>query len=217
MPPTLQFFFEMPTLPFTVLVAAVTAYWLMMILGAIDLDFFDLDLDLDADAGIDVNADSSMLDWGMTGVRWLNIGEVPLMVWMSVFAMSAWGMSLYFDADMADATTADLLWACARNIGVGLLVAKAVTQPLRGRLKVVEPNKIEELLGRTCVVTTTEANEQFGQARCPADGAPLLLTIKTVDGVHPQGAEVEIVDYQPDEKTFLVRGTQESPASVAAS
>ncbi len=208
MPETLDAYFQMPTLPFTLLVSVVTAYWLMMILGAIDLDFLDLDLDLDTD--IDVNADASFLDWGMVGLKWFNLGDVPLMVWMSVFSIAAWCLSLFFDQNLAEAGTQRIVTAMLRNIGVGLLAAKAVTQPLKGKLKLVEPNKVDQLLGRTCTVTTTDATEQFGQAQCQADGAPLLLNIKTIDGTHPQGAVVEIVDYEPGEKVFFVRSVDEA-------
>ena len=210
MPESFEAYFTMPTLPFTLLVGAVTAYWLMMILGAIDLDFFDLDLDLDTDVDVDVNADASFLDWGMVGLKWFNLGDVPLMVWMTVFGIAAWCMSLYFDQNMAQASTQQMATAILRNIGVGLLAAKGITQPLKGRLKLVEPNNIEELLGRTCVVTTVEATEEFGQAQCHADGAPLLLNIKTVDGAHTKGALVEIVDYEPDDKVFFVRAVDEA-------
>lgn len=201
-----QHYFEMPTLPFTILAGVVSIYWLLMIIGALDLDFLDFDLGTD----IDVDVNGSWLDWGLVGLRWFNLGDVPLMVWVSIFDFAALGTSLYFDQGMSGAEPQQLAAAILRSVGVGLLAAKVVTQPLKGKLKIVEPNRVEDLLGRTCVVTTVEATEEYGQAQCRAEGAPLLLNIKTTDGPHPKGTVVEIVDYEPRERVYFVRGVDKS-------
>ena len=65
-----------PTLVVTTLLGLVVLYWLCVILGALDFDLFDFDVDLDGQP-------DSFLDWGMVGLKWFNLGEVPLMVWLT--------------------------------------------------------------------------------------------------------------------------------------
>jgi hypothetical protein len=72
-------------------------------------------------------------------------------------------------------------------------------------LKLEEPNAAEELLGRICIISTSEATPDFGQAKYSSDaGAPLLLTVHTTDGVIPRGHEARIVDYSPERRVYIV-------------
>jgi hypothetical protein len=201
MPAALQTYFEWPMLPFSLLLCVATVYWLLVILGGIGLEFLDFDLDVSPDPG----GDGSIFDWGMIGLKWFNLGEVPLMVWLTAFVAPAWLMSATFDRELIDPTTREIVMAVLRNCGVGLLAAKVVTQPLRGVFTVREPNTVREMMGRTCEVTTVEANASFGQARCRQDGAPLVLNIRTTGETLSQGTVVEIVDYSPEARTYIVR------------
>lgn len=203
MPTVLQPYFEWPTLPFSILLCVVLAYWLLMIISGIDLDIFDFDLDVDADA--DITGDSSIFDWGMVGLKWFNLGEVPLMIWVTAFTLPTWLMSAVFDRGMSDPTTQELATSILRNVGVGLLLAKGITQPMRGMMKAQEPNTVREMIGRSCVVTTVEASDSFGQARCEQDGAPLMLNVQTTGETVPKGTVVEIVDYLPEGRTYVVQ------------
>lgn len=201
MPLALNSYFAWPTLPFTVLLCLAAAYWVLVILGGIGLEVFDFDLDFSGGVG----GDGSILDWGVLGLKWFNLGEVPLMVWLTAFVAPAWLMSATFDRTLVDPTTGQILTAILRNAGVGLLAAKVITQPLRGVFTVHEPNTIRELMGRTCEITTVEATPSFGQARCRQDGAPLVLNIQTTGETLLQGTVVEIIDYSPAARTYIVR------------
>jgi hypothetical protein len=191
--------FSWPTLPFSVLLSAVVGYWLLVIAGAFDLDFLDFDIDLDVDGH------ESVFDWGLVGLRWFNLGDVPLMVWASAFALPAWLASTLFDKGVADPTTKEIAIAVLRDIGIGLVAAKIITTPLKGRLKLVEPNPIEDMIGRSCVITSLEATPDFGQAQCQAEGAPLMLNVRAVEGVIPKGGQAEIVDYSAEQRVYFVR------------
>ncbi len=76
----LQSCFEWPTLPASVLMVICMLYWLSVILGLMDFDLLDFDLDFE------IGTESpSILDFGFIGLRFLNLGEVPVMLWMSIF------------------------------------------------------------------------------------------------------------------------------------
>ncbi len=197
----LQQWFSWPTLPFSVLLTAVVGYWLMVIVGAFDLDF--LDFDLDVEPGLDGH--ESVFDWGLVGLRWFNLGDVPLMVWVSAFALPAWLASTAFDKRLADPTTQEIIVAVLRDIGIGLVAAKVITTPLKGKLKLVEPNLVEDMIGRSCVITSLQATPDFGQAQCQAEGAPLMLNVRAVEGAIPKGERAEIVDYSAEQRVYFVR------------
>ena len=197
----LQSCLTLPTVVPTALLGLVSGYWLLMIVSGIDLDVFDLDLDLD----VDTEGHDSFLDWGMIGLKWFNLGQVPLMVWVSAFALSGWLMSVTFDREMTEPTLQMTVAALARDFGVALFAAKLLTQPLKGKLTLKEPNAASTMIGHTCVITTSEATPDFGQARYAVEeGAPLILDVQTTSGVIPQGHEVRIVDYSAEKQTFFV-------------
>lgn len=198
---SLQTWFSWPTLPFSILLSGVFVYWLIVILGALDVDLFDFDIDLDP--GLDGH--ESMLDWGLVGLRWLNLGDVPLMVWMSVFGLASWFSSTMLDKGLTDPSVQDCVISILRSGGIGLVAAKLLTQPLKGKLKLVEPNPVESMIGRTCVITSSQATPEFGQARCESDGAPLMLNVRSMDEPIAKGETAEIVDYSQDQHLYYVR------------
>lgn len=214
--------FSGPTLPASVLLIVVCLYWLMVIFGALDVDTLDVDLDFDADFDVsgggdagDVDLDvESSLGVGMVALRFLNIGKVPLMLWASAFAVPFWAVSLWWDQSSPrdNWETWDAAGALIRNAGVGVLAAKLITQPLRGKFDTVVPNQVKDLLGKTGRVSSTQVTDSAGQARVETDGAPLLLQVRTreedaeiKDGRLTNGDRVVLADYDSEHDVFFVR------------
>lgn len=199
----LQCFTTWPALPAFWLLGLICVYWVLMLLGAVDLDFLDFDLDLD----LDVDADPSALYLGLAPLRFLNISSVPTMLWLSVFALVCGMISQFWTPP---APHAEFIWpgdlfAVLRNFVVASLVTKVMTQPLRGRFDVKEPNRSEELIGEVCTVTTSEVSATFGEAELQREGAPLRLTVRTEDAEVSKGDRVEIVGFSKEDNTFQVR------------
>ncbi|MFV0443960.1 MAG: hypothetical protein ACK5Q5_10355, partial [Planctomycetaceae bacterium] len=129
----------------------------------------------------------------------------PFMIWLSALALPAWLMSITFDKGMVDPTPIEIIKASVRNFGMGIIVAKLLTQPLKGKLKFVEPNKSVDLIGRPVTITTVTATPEQGQGQCPVtDGAPLLLNVRTKTGTINKGAAATIVDYAPETNLYYV-------------
>ena len=190
--------FSWPALPATALLLLVCAYWLFVTLGALDIEGMSVDLDVDGDP-------DSLLSIGMSPLRFLNIGEVPLMIWMSVFALSWWitSMVVYDEPTGGDwGRTAQAVFITG---GIAVLATKVLTQPLRGRFRHVEPNTAESLVGQVCVITTSEASPQFGQARYETGAAPLLLQVRTHEGSLAKDDLAEIVDFDPARRVYIVK------------
>ncbi len=204
--------FQGPALVASTLVCCVMAYWAMVTLGAVDIDAIDIDFDLDTDIdGPDVDVDTghhhSPLSVGMMGLRFFNLGEVPLMVWMTFFAISTWALTMLFDRGMSDADTFEGIKALARNGGIALFLAKFMTQPLKGYFVTPEISKSSDLLGNTCIVTTSEVTNKHGQASYATEASPLVINVRTEDDQHValKGETVRIVDFEPERNTFIIQ------------
>lgn len=197
----LQACFDWPTLPATILVVICLLYWLSVILGVMDLD---LDFEVPTEG-------SSFLDFGFIGLKYLNLGDVPVMLWMSVFSLSMWMLSINFDYKIEIHSFIDYLPLAARNVGISLVVTKLLTQPFKGLFKFTPPNQVEALLGKTCRVTSTSVNHRFGQAEMEAEAAPLKLHIRSEDETIQKGDLVRLTDFHSEQQVFyVVKINQES-------
>lgn len=196
--------FSWPSWPASVLLLGVCLYWLLMMLGTVDLDFLDLDLDLDLD--VEGEADASILQFGFIPLKFLNIGSVPTMLWVSVFSLTGWMVSRLWNSPLPHPSfdwSSDSM-AIVRDFGVAAMLTKMITQPLRGRFDPVEPNKAEDLFGQTCIVTTSEVTETFGEAELSTDGAPLRLKVRNNSRTLHKGDSAVIVDIGPENNTYFV-------------
>lgn len=197
--------FSWPSYPASILLLIVCGYWLLVMFGALDLDFLDIDIDLDMD--VDVDVDASILQFGFVPLKWLNLGSVPTMLWGSVFALAGWMTSRLINSP--DPHASFEWWsdgqAILRDFGIALLITKVITQPLRGKFDPVEPNKADDLIGKTCVVTTSEVTESFGEAEFTTDGAPLRLTVRSTDTSLAKGDSAVIVDFDTETKTYQIQ------------
>ena len=80
----------------TILLIFVMIYWIIVILGVIDVDTLDIDLDLDADVDLDVDGDVEVSGDGLSSVlSFFNIGHMPLMIFLSFLAFPMWVLSLW--------------------------------------------------------------------------------------------------------------------------
>ena len=81
-------------LPVTILLGLVVAYWLMVIVGVLGMDAIDLELDadFDLDGGIDANVDAGSIVGDF--FRFMHMGDVPIMIVISFFAISMWVVTL---------------------------------------------------------------------------------------------------------------------------
>lgn len=193
----------MPVLPGTVLLTACAVYWLLLIAGAVDLDGLDFDLDVELDAG--------SAGWGMGALQFLNVDGVPFMIWMSAFsaayvaAAAVLGLAVERGDGVGPAAA-----TIAASGAAALVAAKVLTQPLRGKFDVIEPNRAETLIGRACTITTSEVTDRFGQARLEAEGAPLLLHVRGDAGTLAKNDLALITGYDRAGQVYFVRPAVDS-------
>lgn len=194
--------FSWPTWPSTILVLLVCGYWLLVIVGVATVDALDFDFDLD----FDTDLQGSLLDVGFIPMRFLNLGSVPIMLWVSIFSLASWLVARWMNSDQLHANfeAATDVPAIAAYFAIGALLTKAITQPIRGKFDPVEPNLAKDLIGKTCIITTSEATETFGEAEFKTDAAPLKLTVRAVSEPLHKGDVAVIVEFTTETNTYLV-------------
>ena len=207
--------FSGPPLPASCLLVLVIGYWLMVIVGMLDMDMLDLDLDMDVDADVDLDLDvdlgadgvlDSALSIGMLPLKWLNIGRVPLMLWVSVFALSFWLTSMLWDTPAGRENGWNMAAVILRNGAIALLCAKVLTQPIRGVFsRGTDATNRLELVGQECQLTARVTDDR-GQAKVDTGkGAPVLLSVRCDHGELEKGERAQIVGYDPGREIYLVR------------
>lgn len=197
--------FSWPSYPATFLLIAICGYWFLVMLGAVDLDILDFDLDIDLDA-VDADVDSSILQFGFVPLKWLNLGSVPTMLWLSIFAITGWMTSRLMDSPLPHDTFS--LWsdgqAILRDMGIAVFLTKCLTQPLKGKFDPKEVNRAKDLLGKPCQVTTGEVTDSFGEAEYTTEGAPLKLRVRVEGEPLHRGDQATIIGFDPKQNLYLI-------------
>ena len=201
--------FTMPVLPATVLMLLILGYGCLVLLGALDIELFDLDIDVDFDADLEVGSVSNL---GLLTLKFLNLAEVPIMIWVSLFGLVWWGLSqllwMAWDVGSLDINTNLLV---VRNAAASVFITKFLTDPLAKGFAKPKTYRADRLIEQECEITTHEATADFGQAKLQTNAAPLILDVRTVDGALSKGDLAKIVDYDAEAQIHYVQAVSDPP------
>ncbi|MCX7553582.1 DUF1449 family protein [Marinicella sp. S1101] len=219
-----------PVIVFTFLLAIIIVYWLLAMLGAVDIDMFDadfdLDVDVDADIELDVDADVGatvdpdfdpeslrgitgfMLKWGLTGV--------PVTVVVSILVASAWLISYILASVVMPLIPLALLqWLVgAALLLVSFALAIPVTaqfiRPLKSAFVSYTARNKVSFIGSECLVKTGSVTESFGQAEYQDGGAGMLFDVraKVSDNI-TKGDLVILKSYDEEDGSYWVIKAEE--------
>ena len=195
----------------------------------VDVDI-DANVDLDGDVGLDAghadfhadhdvdvgeataeggtHAGAGYSSWFISVLRFFNVGDVPMMILLSAAVGSLWAVSIltshYFNPEQSFGRA--VLWFVP-NLLVSLFMAKILTTPFRyvfgqANLGIAAPTKI---VGKTCVITTSEVTPRFGQAEIEQEGAPITLNVRCTEDVKlSKGDEAIITEHDKETDTYSV-------------
>ena len=206
---------------FTIFLLLMTLYWIMVIIGLLDIDVFDinLDTDLDADADIDLDLDVNTeadIDGEIAGggmfhsiLHFFYIGEVPVMLLLSILILCMWVFVItgnyYLNRNGS--------FLIAVPIYLVSLVASAFTArlfatPLR-KIYIFynkDYNETKDVVGRMCCVTTTEVTaDKMGQAEVKTEGAPIILNvIARGDSVLKKGDQAVVLERNEEKGIYYI-------------
>jgi hypothetical protein len=199
-------------LPLTGLLGLVVLYWLLSLLGTVDLDTFDIDFDGETDVDGGASGD------GVFGflMRAVNAQDVPVMIIFSLLILFMWSLAIlsnyYLNPSENGWIAVGLL---VGNFVASALLVKAVTQPLRPLMRAIKHDQEhqEPLIGLTGTVKSGTLDQDFGQVEVPrTNGAPALLNAILPDGhdLLSRGDAVLVISFDPEKDKHLVQASPES-------
>lgn len=191
-------------LPYTLLVGVTGLYWIIVILGFLDIEVFDIDLDLDFDADA---------DFSFGGVfSMLNVGSLPFSIWLSIFIVQMWVYSvvanLLLDAVLPLPDLARFILGLALFAPLAAMMTKILTNPLKSAFEGRASVKKDDFVGKECLITSSQVTATFGTAQLVLDGVPQLIDIRAKDDgdVFHKGETALIYRYDGERDVFYVTG-----------
>jgi hypothetical protein len=203
--------FSGPILPATLFLGFLVIWSLLAMAGTVDIDMPGSDVDIDLDMDLDAPSGGAADGLALLALKWLNLKDIPLVMWMGALAVIWWfvSASLWSLVDVRFFSPPGWLWSgllVVKNLAIAIPLTKLVTQPMKGWF-VTERLDAQSLIGKECRISSLEASPEFGQVRFKTEGSPLLLNVRT-DGPHlAQGADVWITHYDSKRRVYIVSPT----------
>ncbi len=211
----LEFLFQLPLGILSVVLCMVVGYWLLVVLGTLDLDLFDVGAETDAG-----DADVDGLGGGWLAA--LGLGGLPLTVAISIAAFWSWlvgALAIKLLLSLAPEWVFGFLSGfvfLAICVAVAFIPAALTARPVRPLFKTHEAVSKNSLVGRTCTVSTGHVDESFGQAAFEDGGAGFVLQVRAdVDNGLRRGSIALIVDYDSRTNSCRVVPYETPPAATA--
>lgn len=192
MTPFYQNIFSFPTAVFTIFLGVCTLFWLVAVLGFIDIDFFDVDSNLET--GEISGIGGILFKFGLNGV--------PLTIVISLLAFFGWICS-YITVALINPIVPTRLLEILVGVPifvavsyVSVLITSVALRPLRRFFKKLETTSVKHIIGGVALVRSSVVNASFGEARFEDGGAGMLLRVRSRgDMEYKQGDRVVLLEY----------------------
>jgi|LSQX01.3.fsa_nt_gb hypothetical protein len=183
----------------TVLLGLAVLYWLTVIIGALDIDLFDIDIDIDADVDLSAGPFHGILIF-------FNVGDLPVMFVFSVLILVFWVLSMLvylLPIETGGVVSAILL---VPNFVLSAFITKIITNPLKGLFKGSYKNSSEayKVEGKVCTLLCSLSYGGLGQAEIVTKGAPIIINVKQGEDEELQKGDKVLVISKDAEKNFYI-------------
>jgi len=197
-----------PTVIYTFLLVICAMYWIIAMLGMVDLEVLDMDMDGD----IDIN-DSLEAQHGLAGVLFkLGLNGVPLTIILTIIAVLGWMLcyyAVYFAGPFVpNFWPLELLFEIAIFLTVTfvtILITAQIIKPIRKLFKKLEADETKHIVGQVVIVRSGVVNKERGEGLMEDGGAGLLLQIRaTGNDEFVKNDEVVVIEENRERNLFHV-------------
>jgi hypothetical protein len=201
-------------LPLTIALGAVMLFWLVVLLGFIGVDSFDVDMTPDL-------GDADVFSLPALIGKLTNAADIPVTIILSIYTLFLWIGSVLGNYYL-NPMQSNLIGLAILGSGLvaSLILTKAITQPLVPLMRRMKNSeKAPPVIGQSGIVRSIEVDGTFGQVLVEREaGAPALLICKTSDGASPipRGAEVLVIDHDDAAGRYIVRAITAPQETVPA-
>jgi len=213
MDPFYQNISSFPTVFFTFFLLIIVLYWLVAILGFVEIDVLDFDLP-DADADLDPGLTNTnvlaglMLRFGLQGV--------PVTIILSFIALFGWFISYYIVHFLFGIVPDGLLTylaglpVLAGSLYVSVMITALLIKPLRPLFKKATQETVKRVLGQTAIVRTSRVDNSFGEAVLEDGGAGLIFKVRSIGEVKfEKGDRVVLLEHDKEKNVYKIISEEE--------
>ena len=198
-----------PTVVYTTSLVVVVGLWLLAFVGTFDLDVLDVGVDID----FEVDGDVSDIG-GVAGLlTTLGLTGVPVTIVISLLLLNAWIICYFVSLLIPTLPQFISLVQVAIDIGiviasfmVSILLTATMIKPLKRLFRNInQAPKSKSLLGSTCRIRSSRADQGFGEAECQHEGASLIVKVRaTGDQVFSTGDAVVLIEHDNENEFFNI-------------
>lgn len=203
-----------PTALWTVLLLLLVFYWLVAMMGLVEIDSLDFDLPegvaTNTDMDMDFDADASNMSVFASVMVRFGLYGIPFVITLSILGIIGWVLSYYANYIVNDFFPNGIMHYV---IGTGILLASLfismiitgrIVKPLRLRFNSKPQRNHHEFLGKTAVVRTSRVDANFGEAILEDGGAGLIFKVRSKNKEFKLHDKVVLVDYLDNENAYSV-------------
>ena len=212
---------EWPTIVYSVLLCVALLYWLLGIVGLVDVSHHGIDFDhggmeVHGDAHGDVHTESDHLPTVASYAVAFGLTGVPLSLVLTLLTIFGWTATAlatrYLLPLLPDGMTRTLIGLLILVLALipAIFFTALFSRPLRGLFASHPAPSNESLIGLQCRVTTLKVTENFGQGAVANRGANYNIKISAKLPNHlNKGTMVAIVGYDPSTQRYRVQADEE--------
>lgn len=209
MDPFYQNISSFPTVIFTFFLLLFMLFWVVAVLGLVEIDALDLpDLDMDIDHVTPDAIAGLIMKFGLHGV--------PITITLSILTLFGWFISyyaVYFLGDFFGEGVFRFIYGAGVFIAALLMATKITSlliKPLKPLFKKMEQSTDKLVLGQVAVVRTSRVDDAFGEALLEDGGAGLILKVRATNGnTFKKNDRVVLLEYIDEKNAYRVISEKE--------
>lgn len=198
-----------PTVLFTALLVFSILYWVLAVLGLLEIDILDFDI---PDGDISEFGDELNNLNVMSGLLLrLGLNGVPFTIVITMIALIGWVLSflvVYFTYPFIPGDILEFLVGIPVLVGVlyvSAMVTAKIIKPLRPIFQATNQQVEKTILGQIGTVRTGRVDKKFGEVIVEDGGASLLVKVRPYkDEEFKRGDRVVLLEYDSVENIYKV-------------
>lgn len=206
MDPFYQNIASFPTVFFSFFLIVTVLYWVVAVLGLVDIDVLDFDTDMTADG-------ASSTSGNVLAGLFMRLGllGVPVTIILSLIFLIGWILCYYLvhflfgwvpDGVLRFIVGLPVVGLC---LYVAAVITAIVIKPIRPFFDKAAQNTVKVVLGQTAIVRTLRVDNHFGEATLEDGGAGLIFKVRTQGDVSfSKGDRVVLLEHIKENNTYLV-------------
>jgi len=190
----------------TFLVSFCIIYWLIVIIGIIDLDLIDIDVDIDSDVDVDISGADGSVAWLDKILVFFNLGKIPFMVWLTFLSIPLWFMLMIVNHFFGNTSFLIGLVFFIPLIIVSAFIAKPLTFPFVKVFAALDKdNKPKNMIGKIGIVILPGNKDRKGQVEVNYNGSPIRVYVKpSNESIQLKKSETVLIIEKLEQHVYIV-------------